>query len=46
MTREWAEIRSAQGNEDAARRLFERALASFRELGSRREIEEIERRLR
>jgi hypothetical protein len=46
VTREWAEIRSAQGNEDAARRLFERALASFRVLGSRREIEEIERRLR
>ena len=45
-TREWAELRSAQGSEDAARRLFQRALVSFKELGSRREIEELEHRLR
>jgi tetratricopeptide (TPR) repeat protein len=40
--RELGEVKLAQGSRDAARRYFDRALALFRELGSRREIVELE----
>jgi tetratricopeptide (TPR) repeat protein len=44
--RELGYLRRSQGDTEGAQRMFTRALALFRELGSVREIEELERELR